>query len=232
MTNAWMIRHGESESNARRPTEHPATVPLTERGRAQADLVARAFPRAPDLVIFSPYLRAKETAAATLRAFPGTPSAEWPVQELTYIAPARYRGTTVDDRRTFVRDYWRRLDPDFRDGEGAESFREVVERVERVWQLLRDVGADRPGRFLAVFSHGQFIRMCLWWGLRGSREVDARAMTQFLAFLRGMVVPNGGVVPVRVDAEGLQWGGVRIDHLGAVDWPDEASHDALWAEEA
>lgn len=227
-----MIRHGESESNAGRPTDHPATVPLTERGRKQAERVVRAFSRAPDLLILSPYLRTRETAAPTLQAFPGTQTAEWPVQEFTYIAPERYRGTTVDDRRSFVRDYWARLDPDFRDGEGAESFRDLVERLERVAEMLREIHQAGPGRFLAIFSHGQFIRSFLWWSLRGDRDIDERAMAQFLGFLRGMVVPNCGIVPVRVGDDGLRWGGIRVGHLDAVCWPDEASHDAIWTEEA
>lgn len=231
MTNAWMIRHGESESNARRPTDHPATVPLTERGREQAGRVARAFSRAPHLVVVSPYLRTSETAAPTRQAFPDVETAEWPVQEFTYVAPERYRGTTVDDRRAFVRDYWHRLDPDFRDGEGAESFRDLLERIERVGEMLREARRGGPDRFLAVFSHGQFIRALLWWNLRGAREIDGRAMTQFLGFLRGVVVPNGGIVPAQVGEDGLQWGGIRVDHLGGVCWPDEASHDAIWADE-
>ena len=57
-------------------------------------------------------------------------------------------------------------------------------------------------------------------------------MTQVLGFLRGVVVPNGGIVPVLVGEDGLQWGGIRVDHLGAICWPDEASHDAIWIEEA
>ncbi len=231
MNDVWLIRHGESESNARRPTDHPATVPLTSQGRRQAERVARAFVRTPDLLIVSPYSRARETAAATCSVFPDVETTEWPVQEFTYIAPARYRGTTVDDRRAFVLDYWRRLDPDFHDGEGAESFRDLVERTERVAEMLRAADRDGARRFLAVFSHGQFLRALLWWSLRGARDIDRRAMTQFLGFLRAVVLPNGGILPLRVEARELSWGGLRVDHLDPVCWADEAAHDAIWAED-
>lgn len=228
MTEAWFIRHGESESNARRPTDHPATVPLTRRGREQGEWVARALDRAPDLFVVSPYCRTRETAAAALRTFPGVEVVEWPVQEFTCIAPARYKGTTIDDRLTFVHRYWQHLDPNFVDGAGAESFREFTARLECVREMLLADRRAGAGRFLAVFSHGQFIRGLLWWCLRGSHEVDHRAMTQFLGFLRGVVVPNGGIVPVSVGEDGLKWGGIRVDHLEGVSWPDEASHDAIW----
>ena len=229
MVKTWLIRHGESESNARLPTDHPATIPLTKRGREQAERIAIAFPRAPDGIVISPYHRTRDTAEATLRRFPGVTVEEWPVQEFTYIAPARYRGTTVDDRRAHVRAYWDRLDPDSVDGEGAESFRGLTSRAARVLEMLR--AAERPGpdRFLAVFSHGQFIRTLLWWSLRGTVDVNGLAMTQFLAFLRGVVVPNGAIVPVRVDESGLHWSGIRVDHLGDISWQEEASHDGIWA---
>jgi carboxypeptidase Taq len=46
------------------------TVPLTERGCEQAGRVARAFSQPPDLLVVSPYLRARDTAAPTRQVFP------------------------------------------------------------------------------------------------------------------------------------------------------------------
>jgi broad specificity phosphatase PhoE len=231
MNTTWLIRHGESSSNAGQPTDHPSTIPLTDRGRAQAERVVRAFDRAPDLFVVSPYHRTRETAAPTLRAFPGVEVVEWPLQEFTYVAPPRYKGTTVEERRVFVREYWRRGDPDFRDEGGGESFRDLVGRVEQARDLITGWHRENPGRFLAVFSHGQFIRAFTWWHLRGSREIDSRAMTEFLGFLRGVVVPNCGIVQVESVGEGLLLGGIRVDHLGTISWPDEAAHDAIWTRE-
>ena len=85
MTIIWMIRHGESESNAGLVTSEPAAITLTARGRVQAGYVAAAFPSPPALIITSPFERAKETAQPTLSRFPDSAVEEWPIQELSLI---------------------------------------------------------------------------------------------------------------------------------------------------
>lgn len=67
-------------------TEHPATIRLTERGQTQAALTAKTLP-SPALVVTSPYLRTKQTAAPFLWRFLNAPQAEWPVQEFTFLNP-------------------------------------------------------------------------------------------------------------------------------------------------
>ena len=59
----WLVRHGQSASNAGLPAVGHGEVPLTALGREQAREVARRVDRQPDLLIVSPFLRAQETAA-------------------------------------------------------------------------------------------------------------------------------------------------------------------------
>lgn len=69
-----VVRHGESEGNARGLAQGRRPYPLTERGRRQAGLVGDLLARmdwVPDLVVSSPVLRCVETArliAARLEA--------------------------------------------------------------------------------------------------------------------------------------------------------------------
>jgi 2,3-bisphosphoglycerate-dependent phosphoglycerate mutase len=67
---AWLIRHGQSETNAGGPSSDPAAVPLTPLGRWQAEQVAAAFAGAPALIVTSPYLRARQTVEPTISRFP------------------------------------------------------------------------------------------------------------------------------------------------------------------
>jgi probable phosphoglycerate mutase len=63
------VRHGETEANRRRLALGRADPPLTDRGRHQAEAVAarvRAFE--PAVVLTSPLLRARATAAAIAQA--------------------------------------------------------------------------------------------------------------------------------------------------------------------
>jgi len=82
----------------------------------------------------------------------------WPIQEFTYLAPARCINTTVADRKVWVDEYWAKADPAFVHGEGAESFLEFIQRV----QVFLDRLADAPGNQVAVFSHGQFMSALAW----------------------------------------------------------------------
>jgi len=47
----WLVRHGESSSNAGLVTSDPAEIPLTVRGREQAEQVAKQVERALDLIV-------------------------------------------------------------------------------------------------------------------------------------------------------------------------------------
>ena len=150
----WLVRHGQSTSNAGLPAIGHGEVPLTALGEEQAREVARRVERQPDLLIVSPFLRAQATAEPIRARWPSVPNEIWPIQELTYLSPARCHGTTADTRRPWVEDYWRRCDPDYRDGPDAESFRSFVGRLGDFHRRLLAV----DGGFVIAIGHGQFFR--------------------------------------------------------------------------
>jgi broad specificity phosphatase PhoE len=129
-------------------------VPLTELGHAQARELARRLERPPDLLILSPFLRARATADPILAHWPDTPSETWSIQELTYLSPARCVGTTPATRRPWIDDYWQRCDPDYCDGADAESFSAFVGRLREFHRRLLALDAG----FVVVVGHGQFFR--------------------------------------------------------------------------
>lgn len=118
-----LVRHGESAANAGQASRNHESIPLTHRGLEQAITVARSFTKAPELIVASPFSRAQATAQETSAIFPTVAIETWPIQEFTYLAPARCVDTTVAQRRDWVDAYWARAEPAFCDGEGAESFR-------------------------------------------------------------------------------------------------------------
>jgi len=119
-------------------------------------MIAETFANEPDWIGVSPYLRAKQTAAPMQSRFPATPVVELPVQEFTYISPARCDGLTPADLKPLIDTYWNRLDPDFCNGEGAESFADLLFRAK---SFLADA-SKRPGSGV-VFTHAQFVRVVL-----------------------------------------------------------------------
>lgn len=151
----WLIRHAESLANTGAATHTPADIPLTDLGKKQAREFSLTFERPPGLIITSLYIRTQQTAAPTLLRFPLTPHEIWDsVHEFTYLAPGSCMNTTITERRGRVIEYWKRMDPDYRDGEGAETFREFTQRARITLERLQATAAD----FSAVFTHGQFMQ--------------------------------------------------------------------------
>jgi broad specificity phosphatase PhoE len=75
----WLIRHGQSESNAGLPSTDWRAIPLTTLGRRQAEHVAGVFADPPQFIVTSPYLRASQTAQPNCgvlepRYYPGEPT--------------------------------------------------------------------------------------------------------------------------------------------------------------
>jgi 2,3-bisphosphoglycerate-dependent phosphoglycerate mutase len=192
----WLIRHGESESNAGLPSGEPGASPLTALGQWQAEQVAGAFAQAPALIVTSPYLRSQQTAQPTASRFPRAQREEWLVHEFTYLGHLRSRSMTSTERRPHVREYWERSDPDEINGgaeSGAESFAQLIGRARDLLGRLSE-GSSGP---VAVFTHGIFMRAVAWSLVSGITVPTAADMQSFIRFSAGYRTPNGGVIELR-----------------------------------
>lgn len=172
----WAVRHGEStanvafaaaeESGSTSPVPgRDRDVPLSALGTTQAaalgDWLAGQEPEAgPDLVVCSPYLRARQTWAvmADGAAGPGTPprdvlvderlrDREMGVFELHPPAALRARAPEEAARRELLGAWWYRPP-------GGEAFTDVAVRVG---QLVSDLGRAAPGRRVLVVAHDGVI---------------------------------------------------------------------------
>ena len=193
MTEVWWIRHGESDSNAGARTANAAAPVLTELGWAQARAVAGAFDRAPDLIVTSPFVRTKQTAQPLLERFPEVRQEEWPVQEFTELSYANRNNTSGLERLPQLEEYWSRLDPDYLDGEGAETFRDLIGRVEETLKRMR----EQQG-FTVIFGHGLFMRAMLWWMLAQPERLDGAAMRRYALFHDSLWIPNCAIVRMQL----------------------------------
>lgn len=210
MSIAWLVRHAESQANAGGRTTDPAQIELTPRGQKQAQCLASIVMHPPDLVVTSPYQRTQQTAGPLIERFPTVRQVEWPVQEFTYLAPQRCQNTTIQDRQPLVAEYWERSDPYYVDGAGAESFADLLQRVELLAASLKAA----ENEFVVVFSHGQFIRTLLWRELSGNAEISSRAMKQCRRFMTAFEIPNGAVVKLRLGREqGIWFSSVESQHI-------------------
>lgn len=172
------LRHGESHANAGNATSSPALIRLTAKGECQAQAIVRLLAEQPSAIICSPYLRARQTAIPTLKRFPSTACETWPIQEFTYLAPARCRDTSPAQRRPWVENYWLRADPQFVDGPGAESFVCFIARVQNALDRLKQFHSHREST-LVMFGHGQFFQSMRWLIENRPQSINAEAMRDF-----------------------------------------------------
>src|SRR5260370_10103613 len=193
MSTAFLIRHGESEANAGLPTIDPKDAGLTLLGHKQAKRIAEYLKFHPlDLIVTSPYLRTKQTAAFTQSLFPSVPLTQWEVQEFTYLTSIHQEHLTIQDRRLLMDAYWEQRLPTDVDGPGSESFEAFIKRVREFLTQLEN--RLKPTEKIAVFSHEQFIIAVLWLIDCKPTAIDWQAMRDFKNYLKENRVSNGTIV--------------------------------------
>ena len=153
-----LVRHGETEWNARGVYQGARDVPLSPRGRAQARaLAAELAPIAFDAAYTSPLARARETADLVLESRALTPT---PVAEFGEFGYGAWEGVAPDERRArwpdldarWTADPWAVALP------GGETLGALAARVLPAWDRLL---AAHPGGTIAVFAHGHVNRVIL-----------------------------------------------------------------------
>lgn len=199
----WLIRHGESQSNVGELTCSPKETQLTAVGHEQAQEIVEAFylPSfsrtsclAPSLIITSMYMRSQQTAYPTERKFTLARKEHWPVHEFTYLSDKITLWTTRKERCQFVQRFWNNGDPEYSDGEGAESFIQFISRVYDVIERLRYCKED----FIAVFTHGQFIQAVLWILETTPSRIDFSSKAAFRRFCKEHPIPTSAIQEIEL----------------------------------
>ena len=201
MSQIWIIRHAESKSNAGEKTTNPAKIDLTEKGYKQAACIVNAFKNRPNLIVTSPYLRTKQTAEPLVKRFSDVEQQEWLVHEFTYLSPEKCKDTTTQERRPLVAEYWERCDPFFNDGDGAESFADLMNRIEYFIEKVK----LSDNEFTAVFSHGLFIRALIWRFIVGKPNELPHGMKRFRSFMASLEISNATMIKLQVEKDGSIW---------------------------
>jgi broad specificity phosphatase PhoE len=149
-----LVRHGETEWSRAGKHTGRTDIPLTERGRQEAEALAVALQgRQFALVLTSPLARAAETCRLA-----GLGGVAEPREELMEWDYGAYEGReTIDIRKERPGwTLWRNGVPE------GETIAQVQARVDRVIAELRPVAGDA-----AVFAHGHLLRVLAarWLGL-------------------------------------------------------------------
>jgi probable phosphoglycerate mutase len=149
-----LVRHGETEWSRTLRHTGRTDVPLTDKGRGQAELVGRALRgRSFGLVLTSPLQRAADTCR--LAGFGAEAQARDDLREWDY---GDYEGRTTAEIREEVPGWTL-----FADGvPNGETAAEVADRADRVLAEAAAVSGD-----VLLFAHGHVLRVLAarWLGL-------------------------------------------------------------------
>lgn len=184
----WLVRHGESTSNAGHATSHPSTPRLTDEGRRQAVRlsaeVVHEFRHA--IVITSTYERAKMTGFILASNLGAVVHQEWEgIHEWNVLEPSKYVNTTHHERSPAVKEVIHKWDPDYVDGPEAESFHDLLDRVVAFKARCRELPESVPH---IIVTHGWFMKAVLWMFTSSARGPEA--MRSYWAFSQGFEIEN------------------------------------------
>ena len=152
MTELVLVRHGQTDANARGLLLGRLDVDLDEVGRAQAAALAAALPT-PDLVVTSPLARARQTAAA----FGAEVQVDEAWIELDY---GEWDGVPAGDVPPEAWAAWRE-DAAFAPP-GGESLAALTARVHAA---VDGLAADADERRIVVVSHVSPLKAAAGWAL-------------------------------------------------------------------
>lgn len=190
MSKIYLIRHGQTDWNVTGRIQGCRDIPLNERGRRQALLLAENMEAyRPELVLSSPLCRARETARAVAERLQ-IPLECW--RDLEEIRYGSWEGMTVEEiRREFPEEYdsWWSAEGTGRPP-GGESRREGLERGEKMVRRIQKLVHSRGISRLAVVSHGALICCMLPAFLQGAAPLE-----------EGFSVHNGGITALEMDPE-------------------------------
>ena len=187
----WLVRHGQSQGNIARDAAHEAgaheididvrdvDVPLSSLGEEQAAAAGRwfaALPREerPELILSSPYVRAKQTSAIICRAgaLGGEPMRAVVDERLREREFGIFdRLTTAGIRHRFPEEaaHRRRLGKFYHRPPGGESWADVILRLR---SMLNTINLHYCNRRVLVVCH-QVVVLCFRYILE---ELDEEAI--------------------------------------------------------
>lgn len=148
------IRHGESIANTGERTFCKChDITLSDKGIQQAVDMADELQK-PDLMIVSPYLRTVQTARPIMSKFPNVSIELWDsVHEFEPLSDSQKHGSTKFERKPLYHEYLAINDCTHCNGTGAESFDDLIDRVDYTLNKLRNMELEN----IVIVSHFWFI---------------------------------------------------------------------------
>jgi 2,3-bisphosphoglycerate-dependent phosphoglycerate mutase len=190
----WIVRHGQSAGNVARDAAHEAglatidiamrdvDVPLSELGHEQARALGRWFAGLaeggkPEVVLSSPYVRARQTAKAICEAGGVTETARQPIvderlREREFGVFDRLTTAGIREKYPDLADHRALLGKFYHRAPGGESWADVILRLRGALDTISLHHADRR---VLIVCH-QVVVLCLRYILEEMDEAQVLAI--------------------------------------------------------
>jgi broad specificity phosphatase PhoE len=219
----WVVRHGESAGNVARDAAYAANlsvidiaerdvdVPLSALGEEQARALGRWFAakpstERPSVLLSSPYLRARQTAAAVHEAGGVQNDAAMLVderlREKEFGVLDRLTRRGIEQRFPDQAALRARIGKFYFRPPGGESWCDVILRLRSVLDSV-SLHHSEPGDRVLIVAH-QVIVLCLRYLIERMTE------DEILAIDRAAEVANCGVTEYRLDRDAAPGGMLRL----------------------
>ena len=198
MTTVYMVRHGATEWNIDKRAQGMADIPLTQKGKEEAQIAREQLGNVPiDAVYSSDLSRAFETARPIAASHGLEVQAD---QRFREIDQGEWTGLSVDEIRERWPGMWGPA-RHYSTRPGGESPQDVRKRALKG---LRAVVEAHPNGDVVIVSHGGTIR----WISAEALGYDDRASAK----IRGL--GNGGIVSIEVR---INDGDLKLENLTRLD---------------
>jgi broad specificity phosphatase PhoE len=237
----WIVRHGESAGNVARDAAHAngadrielsardVDIVLSSRGEEQAQALGKWFAQAeagdrPDVLLASPYARARATA--TLFREAGGATEDEPIcvdERLREKEFGILDGLTVSGLASVYPDqaeFRRLLGKFYHRPPGGESWCDVIFRLR---SLMDTIALHYAGRRVMIVAH-QVVVLCLRYVIENMSE------EQILAIDQEGDVANCSVTEYRFDPDAGREGGMTLVRYNDVPHLDQAGASEVTAE--
>ena len=209
MKRIYFVRHGESEGNISGKW-HGEEGSLTELGREQAAFLGERFKKIPtEVLISSPVLRAKQTAAFITEktGLPVEYSALFSEQQIPEALKSLPEKNSPEAQSILQTLLEHAHDPAWH-YDSEENIQELGQRAAAALMYLR----ERPEETIAVVTHGMFLRALVASMLFG----DSYSIEEYLKIQQFLVTRNTGITVAEWDNEHAP------DRWRLITWNDHA----------
>lgn len=192
----YFIRHGESVSNAGGMTMEHHAIPLSEKGKQQAQLVADTLVIKPSQFLVSELIRTQQTAQPYCDRHQLNFQINPLLNEIHAVSYELIEGMMGQQRRQIAQQYWSEGDIYKRMGKQADTFTEFRDRIDGFITEMPNLENNT-----VIFGHGIWFGLIIW-KLLGFEVSDSLTMKEFRRFQSGFPLANGISYRLASDSSG------------------------------